>query len=510
MLCGLFISEDRRMYSYGENVTPGEQSNAGAGMGGGLGSALANLMMASDIVPGTAPGYELCKQIHSYHVLGPILTDAPITRAQSKPREISVPVLAEQQIVEQYNKTWNELSSIGATIILHNLVKTSRIYGIATLAVGERGEQSSTPLNLAKIADADLFFNVLDPLNTAGSLVLNQDPNSPDFMKPSEAIEIGGRAWHPSRLFVKMNEQPIYIEWTGSAFGFVGRSIYQRALYPLKTFLQTMITDQMVVQKSGLLVAKMQTPGNFIDNVMQTMFGWKRGKLKEGSTGQVLQIGIGEEIETLNMQNLDKAFSAARTNVIKNIATACGMPASIIGQETLTEGFGEGSEDAKKEASYLEYLREDMQPAYAFLDRVVMRKAWTPEFYDTLKPLYPRLKPYDTWLYECIHAFKTTWPNLLVEPDSEKSKTEDVKMKSVIAVAEAVAPMCDPETKAKIIAWVAENCNNCENLFTSKLDIDEAALAEWIEENADAMQESAAAAAADKPSGRPRPFSAAS
>ena len=223
---------------------------------------------------------------------------------------------------------------------------------------------------------------------------------------------------------MKMNEQPIYIEWTGSAFGFVGRSIYQRALYPLKSFLQSMITDQMVIQKSGLLVAKMKTPGSFIDNVMQVMFGWKRAKLKEGVTGQVLQIGTDEDIETLNMQNLDKAFSTARTNVIKNIATACGMPASIIGQETLTEGFGEGAEDAKKEAAYLEYLREDMQSAYAFLDRIVMRKAWTSEFYDTLIPLYPRLKPYDTWLYECIHSFKATWPNILVERIQKKAKSK--------------------------------------------------------------------------------------
>ena len=174
-----------------------EQSDQPASIGVGIGSVLANLMMASDIVPGSELGYELAKQIHAYHPLGPILTDAPITRAQSKPREISVPVLAEQRIVEQYNKTWGELSKIGATIILHNLVKTSRIYGIATLAVGERNKSSSTPLDLVKIANADLFFNVLDPLNTAGSLVLNQDPNSPDFLKPTEAIEVGGRVWHP-------------------------------------------------------------------------------------------------------------------------------------------------------------------------------------------------------------------------------------------------------------------------------------------------------------------------
>ena len=81
-----------------------------------------------------------------------------------------------------------------------------------------------------------------------------------------------------------------------------------------------------------------------------------------------------------------------------------------------------------------------------------------------------------------------------------------MKMKSVIAVAEAVATMCDPANKAKIIAWVAENCNNCENLFTGQLDIDEEDLADWIEEHPPTAQETENA---DKPAGRPRPFAAA-
>lgn len=478
-------------------------------VGGQLGSVLTNLLMCGEILPGSPPGYELCKQIHSYHVLGALLTDAPITRAQSKQREISVPViLGEQRIVEQFQKTYRELGRVGGTIVIHNLVKTSRIYGIASLAVGERGKGTNTPLDLAKIAESDLYFNVLDPLNTAGSLVLNQDPNSPDFLKPDDNVHVQGQAWHHSRLFVKMNEQPIYIEWSASAFGFVGRSIYQRALFPLKSFIQSMLTDDMVTRKAGLLIAKMESPGSIIDNIMGSMFNTKRAKIKEGVTNQVASIGVTEDIQTLNMQNLDKAFSAARTNILKNIATAAGMPASIIAQETMTEGFGEGVEDAKKEVAYLNYIREDMQPAYDFVDKIVMRQAWTKEFYDSLKPDYPKLAPYETWLYECIHAFKAEWPNLMEEADSEKSKTEKVKMEAVIAVAEAVATQCDPKNKAKVLVWVADNVNACENLFAGNLDIDEDDLAEWAEENDQMQQE--AATAADKPASRPRPFSAAS
>ena len=476
---------------YDSGLNSGEQGYATLG-GSQIGSQLMQMLVADSIEPGSDPGYQLCKTIYSYHPLGSVLADAPITLAQSQEREIEIPVLAEKRLIEQFRREWNALSKVGATVLLHNLCKTSRIYGIASLAVGERGVDPKEPLDLDRLGTADLFFNVLDPLNTAGSLVLNQDPNSPDFLKP-KAIYVDGKLYHPSRVVVKMNEQPLYIDWTVSAFGFVGRSVYQRALYPLKTFVQSMITDQMVTQKAGLLVAKMQTPGSFIDNIMKVMASWKRGSIKAGVTGQVLQIGTEESIETLNMQNLDKAAAFARDNCLKNIASATGMPASLIRNETLAEGFGEGSEDAKKEAQFISYIREDMTPAYAFVDRIVQRRAWSPEFYEALKRDYSAYKdvPYETALHDWMRAFTARWPNLLIEPDSEKIKTAETQFKSVVAFLEIMAPLCDPESKAHLVRWAVDNVNGREELFSSKLVVDDDTLEAFLTTNAEAQIEAA-------------------
>lgn len=468
----------------GAPTTQGE-GFALASIGGQLGSPLTQLLMCEEIVPGSSPGYELCKTIYSYHPLGSILADAPITLAQSQKRVISVPVLGERRIVEQFEKTWDKISKIGATVVIHNLMKTARIYGIASIAVGEINKDPSTPLEIDKIAEADLFFNVLDPLNTAGSLVLNQDPNSPDFLKQSY-IFVNGQKWHPSRTLAMLNEQPLYIEWTNSAFGFVGRSVYQRALYPLKTFLQTMITDHMVTQKAGLLVAKMEAPGSFIDNVMQSMFGWKRGAIKSGVTGQVVSIGVSEDVQTLNMQNLEGAAKFARDNCLKNIASAAGMPASIVNNETLAEGFGEGTEDAKQKAQYLNYVRESMKPAYDFMDKIVQRKAWTQEFYASLQQEYKEYRriPYETAVHDWTKSFMPSWPNLLIEPDSERIKTDETRFKSVVAMVEIMGPMLDPENRARLVSWAADNANEREELFSSKLIINEQTLESYAKENA--------------------------
>ena len=471
---------------------------------------LMRMLMDPSVAPGTDPGYELCKEIYVQHPIGAVLADAPITRAQSQERVIKVPGLAESRLIERYWKVWKDIGKEGATIVIHDLMSRSRTYGIASLGAGERGKDLSTPLDVR--SKGELFFNVLDPLNTSGSLVLSQDPNSPAYLKPEGDVRVQGKSWHPSRLSVKMNERPLYISWSNSAFGFVGRSVYQRALYLLKSYIQTMITDDMVTKKAGLLVAKMEAPGSFIDNVMQTMFGTKRGALKSGNTGQVLGIGVNEEIETLNFTNLEAPYKLVRENILKNIASATGMPASIIAQETLTEGFGEGTEDFKKEVQFLNYIRKDMEPAYAFMDRIVMHKAWTLEFFETLKADYPELRTMDfeTWFFNSQQAFTAEWPNLNEEPDSEKSEMEDVQMKSAIALAEVMLPELDPANKAKVIVWLSENCNEREALFASKLVLDEDELQTYLEENKEKQEEAMMNTGEDKEPKEPRPFSVAS
>ena len=41
-----------------------------------------------------------------------------------------------------------------------------------------------------------------------------------------------GQQYHPSRARICLNEMPVYLGYTNSAFGYVGRSVYQRALFP--------------------------------------------------------------------------------------------------------------------------------------------------------------------------------------------------------------------------------------------------------------------------------------
>ena len=450
-------------------------------LGTGLSTSLMQILQAEDIQPGSAPSYETCKALYLYHPLGSKMADAPVNMAQSQKREIEVPD-GPPELVEEFEREWAKTGKVGADVLIHNAAKTARIYGISAIVVGAKGEDPKEPLDIWNLHEQELYFNVLDPLNTAGSLVLNQDPNAPDYQKPSVLFS-GSQTYHPSRSCVTMNEQPIYISFTGSAFGFVGRSVYQRAFFPLKSFIQSMITDDIVTTKAALLVAKLKSPGSITDPRTHYFWQFKRQAIKSAQSGNVLSIGVDESVESVDLKNLREAAEFARNNILKNIATAANMPASMINNETLAEGFGEGSEDAKQIARYIDRVRIEMQPLYQLFDKVTMHRAWNPDFFASMQSKYPDAygeMSYEDAFYSWEQSFKATWPNLLVEPDSKLVERDAKIIESARAIFEVMAPKMDQPNVARMAEWLADMVNSRKLLISSPLDIDIDSMAEYV------------------------------
>lgn len=437
-------------------------------VGSSLSTPLMDMLNADNIAPGTETSYQLCKEIYLYHPLGAKMVDHPVSIAQSLPRKIAVPDAPEDRVIEAFCREWKALD---ADANIANVMTQSRTYGIGALAYGAVDVPTTDAISPWDLAKLTLYFNVLDPLNTAGSLVLNQDPNAPDFQKVA-SVSVGGQPYHRSRVAVAMNEKPIYIAYSNSAFGYVGRSVFQRALFPLKSFIQSMITDDLVTLKAGLIVAKMKAPGSIVSNIMQQAMAWKRNLIKEGQTGNVLNIELTEEISTLDMNNVNTAMEVSRANILKNIATAADMPAVLLNSETFAEGFGEGTEDAKQVVRYIDGVRKHMQPLYDFFDKIVQHRAWSPAFYATIQADFPEYKnvPYETAFYQWSNCFEATWPSLLIEPESEKVKTDDVKLKAIIATLEVLLDQLDPVNKASLINWACDNINSNKTMFTNPLE----------------------------------------
>jgi hypothetical protein len=439
-------------------------------------------------MPGDALSYQTCKEIYLWHPLGARITEGPVSLALAQKRDIKVPNSPAERCTEAFQDEWKAL---GGDYLVHNLMTVSRIYGIASIALLVDGMKSTDPIDYWDLPDLNISFNILDPLNTSGSLVLNQNPNAMDFMKYNQ-IAVSGIAFHPSRSVTVTNEKPIYLGYTTSAFGFVGRSAYQRALYPLKSYIKSLIADDLVETKVGVLVAKIKQPGNFVDNVMSWATSFKRAIVKEAETGNVISITPEEEIESLNMQNLEGPHVLARRNILENIANSVDMPVKLLTQESFAEGFGEGSEDAKAVARYMDRLRETMDPVYRFLDRICMHRAWTPGFFKALRKEYPEKYEDTTYreaFYDWVNSYQALWPSYLREPDSDQVKVDDVKMKAAISVYQILEFSFDPENKARLIQWVADAISNNKLLYSSPLNLDYKALLKQLKKDMKAKEE---------------------
>jgi hypothetical protein len=455
-----------------------DQSNYGNSTinvsGSQLGTSLQQLLMCDEIQPGAEPSYHICKTIYLFHPLGAKMVESPIRVAMSQERAISIPKSPESMVKDAFLREWE---AIMADKHIFNVMRQSRTYGVATIVYGADGVPTDRPIDPKELHNLTLYFNVLDPLNTSGSLVLNQNPNAPDFQKHI-SITSAGKPYHRSRTCVMMNEEPIYIAYTSSAFGYVGRSVYQRALFPMKSFVQSMITDDMVSKKAGLLVAKMKPQGSITDRLMMGLANIKRNVLKQAMTNNVISIAPDEDIETLNMQNTDAAMTSARKNILDNIATSADIPVKIINGEPFTGGLANGTEDYKQVVQYVQGLREEMRPLYDFFDKIVKYRAWNPEFYKTVQAEYPEYESisYTKAFYDWMNSFEAQWPSLLEEPESEKIKVEETKFKAIIGMLDSLLPTLDPENVGALVQWACDNLNEEKMLFTSPLILDIEAL----------------------------------
>jgi hypothetical protein len=449
-----------------------------------ISSELQQFMDADDIKPGDQVSYALCKAIYIGHPLGAKMAEEPIRLAQSQQRDINVPDSPEEEVVEAFKREWKALK---ADALILNVATQSRIYGVASIAMGEKEhlEDTGKPVDMASLWEKNLFFNVVDPLNTAGSLVTSQDPNSPLYQKWGD-VSINGQRYHRSRVITLMNESPLYISWSASAFGFIGRSVYQRALYPLKSFIQTMRTDDMVTRKAGLLIARLEQNGSIVDRFMQGAASVKRAILKMAQTDNVISIGTNEMIETVNLRNVNESMRVSRENIIKNIATAAAMPAKLLTMESFVEGFGEGTQDAYAVAQYIDRVREELADLYTWFDTVCQYRAWNPEFYETIQKQYP--EAYGKMKFEAAFrqwrdSFRATWPDVVKEKPSEASDREKVKLDALIGLIDKLLPMLDEENKARLVQTIYDQLNTMEALFGgAKFELDAEALVEHMRE----------------------------
>lgn len=443
-----------------------------------LSSELMQILDSDAIKPGTDVGYNTCKLLWQFHPLGGKLVEKPINMAMCKPRSYNVETDPDERVVRQFREVWERM---GLNEKIKNLFYVSRCYGAAAIGVGTDGVTCREPLPTFGLREEDVYINVWDPLNASGSMVTDQNPNSRFFQQANATLKIASKSWHPSRTLKIFNGTPIYLEYQNSTFGFTGRSVFQRVLYPMKSYIGTMVANNLVAKKAGVLVAKTEQNGSVASGIMAAATGKKRENVKISENEGVLSIGTKDDIESLNLQNIDKALSTARDNIISDIAAGSDVPAILIKEEAFSNGFGEGKEDSKAISQYVDGVRQLIEPVMDYFERLVRYIAWNEDFYTSLKNDYPDIitEDYQTTFRMWEREFDAGWQELVEESPDKRRESDSKVVQQAGALFSIMAQQLDPENRAMAAEWLASVTNATETYGDSPMIIDKEALSKY-------------------------------
>jgi hypothetical protein len=195
----------------------------------------------------------------------------------------------------------------------------------------------------------------------------------------------------------------------------------------------------------------------------------------------VLSIGTKDDIESLNLQNVDKALSTARDNIISDIAAGSDVPAILIKEEAFSNGFGEGKEDSKAISQYVDGVRQVIEPVMDYFERLVRYIAWNEDFYTSLKNDYPDIitEDYQTTFRMWEREFDADWQELVEESPDKRRESDSKVVQQAGALFSIMAPQLDPVNRAMAAEWLSSVTNATETYGDSPMLIDKEALSKY-------------------------------
>lgn len=441
----------------------------------------ADIAAWQEILDAQTLDHNTARQIQMSHPLASRLCRYGISMAISTGFKYHFPN-APQEAIDRFVKAQNDFSVDNKIVQLHMLKK---VYGVASLVVGQIGKDTITPLDyraLSEGSDNKLFFNVLEPLITAGSLVGSLDPNSSKFLNPT-IVTANGRRYHSSRCFVAQNEeeQAEWLEYQSTGYGFLARSVFYRSFPLLKQYLRLKIAEVKLATKLAVLVIKTENTGNVLDRFMEKINIIKKAKVTNANVFEDLIIGREDDVKSMDLKDAQGMLEELRKNCLIDIATSAGnMPASLLRNESLAAGSGDGTHDKEKEDLYFIETQKSMKESYAFVDDIVMRAVWTRGFVEWLKATQPRYAKYSYefliqyWSQGYVREFLPPFAESPLELMQQAEKKQGLMNSLVGALGQLAMLPIGPQNKSAVADWLANNLNDMQILPNDlELDIDE-------------------------------------
>lgn len=301
--------------------------------------------------------YSECQFLYNYIPLAKRIITNPIEISMSK-------MNVEYGINGKYNKL-DELERIDLDYIKSKAleyISKVRLYGLSVIFPVVKGEKDiSNPLIRSTLFEKELDYNILEPLQMTMNWDL--DPTSYSYNKLT-SIGVNGKQLHRNRALALTNKNNrLFLQYNNASLSFSGLSELQIAR-PLLNLLNTSIMSlERQMLNSSLLLLKETSVSNINTQALQK----SASVLPDVKQNSVAILKNGLELEQFQLNNLE-AVTNTLHEIGKLIALSTNIPSKLFLDESLGEGFNNGSADSALIDNYLTSLRKDyVYPVMKFL-----------------------------------------------------------------------------------------------------------------------------------------------
>lgn len=319
--------------------------------------------------------YAECGRLYRYWALGQRLCERLPEKCFSVEREVFFDN-APEEVTERFKSVAKKMR-VDKEVL--NTLVLSRIYGQAVLFINSSKSALSEPISKKAIQQGDFIFQSCDPM--AGVVSINQDPSSVDFLRAT-SLTIGGKGVSPQRATISYNGQPMYLQYTGSNFTYGGRSVFENMIPIIRAWAENLQAMGRIGKRASSFFAFLRNLKKGGMSVQSAQASLEIVK----SVGDVGAVALSSEdrIEaptTGGIGDLDTLMA----RIEKEVAIASDTPLSVLLDERLANGFGNGTEDFKAIVQDLNSYREKViRPLYDFADPFILWKAFDRPFCEGL------------------------------------------------------------------------------------------------------------------------------
>lgn len=295
--------------------------------------------------------YKDCQNLYSYIPLAKRIINLPIKIAINN---MNIKWGSEDEYKDEEGLKDIDINYIKT--LCTDYISKVRLYGYSVLLplVGPE-DNASKPLMKSEIYDKEIRYNILDPLNV--TVTIDNNPTSYNFKRITSMRVINGPLIHSNRALALNNRlNNLYLQYNNASFNYVGLSELQ-SCYCLMNVIATAITSmERQLMHSSLMVVEEEKGSTNVNTQSMTAQADLLSQVKQDS---VVLLRNGLKLNQFQLSNFDTITNSI-DSINKLISMTTDIPSVLFTDESLGNGFSEGSSDGQIVEMYLTDIRNSL------------------------------------------------------------------------------------------------------------------------------------------------------